>query len=461
MFVNTAETSFDKFDVVIVGSGPAGVSVAKQLKERGKTSVILETGLDEYDPDVHDRYSAVRADGHFAEDYWKGHWARAFGGTSAFWDGWCAPLTQRNLVKWPISAEDLAPYYPLAANLLGRSNDFLTYEAHTIPGFVLRPFSLGDPLRIADAYLADFTENEKIHVALKTNVTELFANTERNRITGLRVFNLGSGHQDIMLRERQELVLAAGGIGNAQILLSSRSQGEIAIGNETDQVGRYLMEHPHFYDCARIVVSSEISFDYLPDTFGPNELAIVPDADLYKQSGQLDASFGLSLSDLNLDDNIEQHVVRQLGGSARAYNITVRSEMPAEPTNRVELTVGHDPSGTPLVRAYCTVSGSTLHVVHGYLRTMGTVLAREGKGRLRIDNDAIFRDFTGGGHIMGTTRMGDDPTSSVVDENCRVHGYSNLSLSGSSVFTTGGYANPTLTIVALAVRLGDHLGDRS
>jgi choline dehydrogenase-like flavoprotein len=460
MFVNALEIDFDKYDVIIVGSGPAGVSVAKQLEARGKTSIILETGLNEYDPDVHDQYSAVSADGHFAENYWKNHWARAFGGTSVFWGGWCAPLTQRNLAKWPISAEDLAPYYALAANLLDRSKDFLTYDAPSISGFVLRPFSLGDPLRIADDYLADFTKNEKIHVALKANVTELFANTERNRITGLRVFNPDSGHQEIILREQQKLVLAAGGMGNAQILLSSRSKGDIAIGNETDQVGRYLMEHPHFYNCARIVVSSDISFDNLPNTFGPNELAIIPDSNLYDKSGQLDASLGLSSSDLNLDDNIEQYIVQQLGGRARAYNITVRSEMPAEATNRVELTLGRDPSGTSLLRAYCTVSSAALYVVHGYLRAMGAALAQEGKGRLRIDNDKVFRDFTGGGHTMGTTRMGDNPASSVVDENCRVHGYENLFLAGSSVFTTGGYANPTLTIVALAVRLGDHLGDR-
>jgi thioredoxin reductase len=68
MFVNALEIDFDKYDVIIVGSGPAGVSVAKQLEARGKTSIILETGLNEYDPDVHDQYSAVSADGHFAEN---------------------------------------------------------------------------------------------------------------------------------------------------------------------------------------------------------------------------------------------------------------------------------------------------------------------------------------------------------------------------------------------------------
>jgi choline dehydrogenase-like flavoprotein len=58
---------------------------------------------------------------------------------------------------------------------------------------------------------------------------------------------------------------------------------------------------------------------------------------------------------------------------------------------------------------------------------------------------------------MGTTRMADSPEQGVVDANCRVHGVANLYIAGSSVFTTSGASNPTLTLVALALRLTDHL----
>jgi choline dehydrogenase-like flavoprotein len=60
-------------------------------------------------------------------------------------------------------------------------------------------------------------------------------------------------------------------------------------------------------------------------------------------------------------------------------------------------------------------------------------------------------------HHMGTTRMHNNPKYGVVDENCRVHGTRNLYIAGSSVFPTCGYVNPTLTIVAMAFRLADHL----
>ena len=82
-----------------------------------------------------------------------------------------------------------------------------------------------------------------------------------------------------------------------------------------------------------------------------------------------------------------------------------------------------------------------------------------GLGRLYVKPiDEIPRDqISGGWHHMGTTRMHTDPKYGVVDQNCRVHGISNLFIAGPSVFPTSGYANPSLTIIALAVRLADHI----
>ena len=98
------------------------------------------------------------------------------------------------------------------------------------------------------------------------------------------------------------------------------------------------------------------------------------------------------------------------------------------------------------------------------LRTMeilGAELGRAGLGRLRLDvseSDAGWpADTAGGWHHMGTTRMSDDPKLGVVERNCRVHGLSNLYVAGSSVFPTAGSGTPTLTLIALALRLADHL----
>ncbi|WP_323015349.1 GMC family oxidoreductase, partial [Devosia sp.] len=80
-----------------------------------------------------------------------------------------------------------------------------------------------------------------------------------------------------------------------------------------------------------------------------------------------------------------------------------------------------------------------------------------GRLRLGIDDPPQFDGVFTGYHHMGTTRMHDDPAQGVVDAHCKVHGLANLHIAGSSVFTTGGTANPTLTITALAIRLADRL----
>lgn len=459
MFVSATEVTFEAYDVIIVGSGPAGSTVARKLEQLGKRSLIIETGALEYDGDLHDAYSALYAGGHYDKSYWPNHWQRTFGGTSMVWAGWCAPLSERNFTSWPITAGDLAAYYRQAAAVLLRPEPFLTYKAPYLNGFDYVPFSQEDPLRVAEEYEEDFRASSSSDVLLETNVTALQPNEARNRITGVRIFNVETGPRDITLGEGQELVLAAGGMGNAQILLASAQDGGVAVGNGRDQVGRYLMEHPHFYNCARMVVSGDLPLPNLPSGFGEERAALVPDDRIYAQNEGIDASLGLDESELSDQDNVEQYVIRTLGGNAQAYDITIRSEMPPEPENRVQLAEGRDPSGMPRVRARCVISGGALRAAENYLRDLGTTLAVQGNGRLRIDNDAIYREVSGGGHIMGTTRMGADPNTSVVDANCRVHGYANLSIAGSSVFTTGGYANPTLSIVALALRLADHLGE--
>jgi choline dehydrogenase-like flavoprotein len=84
--------------------------------------------------------------------------------------------------------------------------------------------------------------------------------------------------------------------------------------------------------------------------------------------------------------------------------------------------------------------------------------ARLGQFQSWLELDGCIKPrCNGGNHHMGTTRMHIDPQQGVVDENCRVHGISNLFIAGSSVFPTGGAANPTLTIVALAIRLADRI----
>ena len=100
-------------------------------------------------------------------------------------------------------------------------------------------------------------------------------------------------------------------------------------------------------------------------------------------------------------------------------------------------------------------------IVEGH-RLLGIEIGRANLGRYQTfvpldKSDTWPDDLIANGHCMGTTRMHADERFGVVNENCRVHGMKNLYVAGSSVFPTGGTFNPTFTIVALALRLSDHI----
>ena len=144
---------------------------------------------------------------------------------------------------------------------------------------------------------------------------------------------------------------------------------------------------------------------------------------------------------------------------------TIQSEFEQFPVpeNRVELGLRMDAFGIPLSQLYWKKADTERKTALSAARLMGEAMIEKDIGRLRIRNYLIDGgawpqdDQSAGCHHMGGTRMSDSPTTGVVDKNCKVFGMNNLYIGGSSVFTTGGHANPTYTNVKLALRLGDHL----
>lgn len=370
------------------------------------------------------------------------------------------PLSERNMMSWPISRTDLATWYDYAAGELGRNSMICTWRGRGVPGFDLQPFSIGDPARYGAEAGRAIWSDKQVHLLLNATLSRLYPRQDRRGIERVTVFKEPDISLDITLAPHQLVILAAGGMGNAQILLGSTEDTNSAVGNETDQVGRYLMEHPHVYNCATLVVKEGYVFPSPPAAFGDYLPALVPDDANYAAAGGLDASFELVEISADKENAIQRLVVDRLGGRANIFSLNARTEMTADPSNRVQRIFGADPSGLPRLRATCVLNAQDYRSILIYLYALGEACADENIGRIEIINRQLFSELTGGGHTMGTTRMGTNPRTSVVDKDCRVHGYSNLFVAGSSVFPTGGFANPTMTIVALAGRLGDFLGSR-
>ncbi len=143
------------------------------------------------------------------------------------------------------------------------------------------------------------------------------------------------------------------------------------------------------------------------------------------------------------------------------FSLEMQAEQVPHPDSRVTLTSTRDALGQRRLKVAWRHQAQDVASVAHSLTIMAAELEHQGVGTLRWSADRLpanlLRYGAYGGHHLGTARMGRDPRSSVVDPQCRVHGVDNLHIASSAVFPTSGQANPTLTILALALRLADHL----
>ena len=136
----------------------------------------------------------------------------------------------------------------------------------------------------------------------------------------------------------------------------------------------------------------------------------------------------------------------------RQFRISFLSEMRPLPENRVTLSPLKDDAGIPRPKIAFTVDDYTMKGFDKIAQVMKSVLTRLGSREEDMSLPTHDSSFMPAGHIMGTCRMGNDPGDSVVDRDCRSHDHPNMFIAGSSVFPTGGTANPTLTIAAISLR---------
>jgi choline dehydrogenase-like flavoprotein len=273
-------------------------------------------------------------------------------------------------------------------------------------------------------------------------------------------------------------VLAAGGIENPRLLLAFNRQRPDGLGNQHDRVGRYFSEHPHVF-AARFIPSAAARLGlYHPahrrTSTGTRAIGAWKLSDETRrregladctswlsarlESNNFERQLGTAISEL--DESAPRDAAMPSPGRA-TYVIASQCEQVPNPQSRVRLTSDLDALGVPRAELDWRLSPIDYQSVRRTHELLGRALAEAGVGRVKLDlpaGDAEWPDnMRGGRHHMGTTRMHRDPRKGVVDQDGRVHGYPNLYVAGSSVFPTVGAANPTFTIVALAVRLAEHL----
>ena len=413
--------SGNQYDCIIVGSGPAGLTVAVDLAAANRRVLVLETDAGGKDCAPSIGY------GHYSGGYWNGHAIRALGGTTAVWSGWCTTLREDDFdnpavgASWPITRDDLLPHYRASCGVLDRHAAVIDYEKPLWPDWDYRPFSVKTPTRLREKYGDLLSQSANLHVALGCTAVGLDADESRSTVTRLRYFRHEAGDERVLaIRPDLPVVIAGGGLANAQLLLQPRADGAVPVGNESGLVGRFLMEHPHFSTAGECVINEDVHRHRPPDAFGRFVPAIALSRARARALGRYGCSLELSASGEQAD--VRAYLEQARGVTQYSYRVDVRAEMKPSASNRIVLTAERDRTGLHRPEAHCVLDADDFRNVELTLRELGSTLLSRNIGRLRLNNDLIYRRVLGGGHTLGTTRMGTSRSSSVVDPNCRVHG---------------------------------------
>jgi len=503
-------------DLCIVGAGAAGITLAREFANSGIKVALLESGTMEFDPETQDLYQGAETGRPYLD--LTTCRLRYFGGTTNHWGGWCLPLDPVDFEAreglpyrgWPFGRAALDPFYRRAHPIcqIGAFDyDPFHWDVKgdrvpppfTGPHFICKTLQQSPPTRFAAVYGPELRAAPNISVYLGANLLRFEAGADGATVREAAVGTLGGGRFAVTARK---FVLAAGGVENARLLLLSNAQRPRGLGNDNDLVGRFFMVHLE-YGSAVIAVTDpytymEFNRPWRADAPTRPFVGLSDDTMRQKRLANTRITWGYQMKPLpkGLDALLRLagkekrapgsgpagdvlSVVRDLdslagygwnrvalhhGSPVDSVTVRCHSEQMPNPDSRVTLGGERDALGCNRVALDWRLTEADKRMVNETHALLATEVGRTGFGRLRYllgdDLTSWPEELRGNEHQMGTTRMHSDPKQGVVDPQCRVHGVENLYVAGSSVFPTSGAANPTLTILALTLRLADHLKER-
>ena len=501
-------------DLCIIGSGAAGITIANEFLKSGIDVIVLAGGnrrLKDADQDLY-RSTIV---GLPHEGTHSGR-VRMFGGTTTVWGGQALPLNDIDFERrswvahsgWPIERTELAPYYLRAKQALQLSQ--LDFDAPVWEMFGIEPpafdpsclvpvFSQWCPRpNFAVVHQKALRESESVRVLLDAHAVELRSNSAASSVERVIIKSLSGKAGSIQAKHH---VICSGGIDTARLLLASRSVEPRGLGNKNDLVGRFFQDHVAV-TFAQVQPRRRSHLQELYDQFYWNRSKLQPkialsaprqrEAQVLNAVSQVTfatppASAIVAAKELLLAIKTKRSVKtgvlwnilkgaddvtrlayrywfqnRAFSPKDGPIHLEAHCEQEPDPNSRVSLGSAGDALGMPRAQIDWRVtdlSKKTVAVLHEMIRSefrrldVGNVIALD----VLSDDAAWCRKMSDVNHHIGTTRMADDCRHGVVNRHCQVHGVDNLHVGSSAVFPTGGYANPTLTTIALCLRLCDRL----
>jgi choline dehydrogenase-like flavoprotein len=513
---------FLEADLCIVGSGPSGLSLANEFVGTNTRVLVLESGGLADEPESDALYEIESTGWPREKDQAKIR-RRILGGSSHIWTGRCVPFQPIDFERrswmpgtgWPVSYKSYEPYFERAGKYLGLGPN--RYDESLWESFGVEPPqpplsnpSLGprfwqfskrqvnrDSMRFGQDWITADAPN--IQILLHANVSHINLNPDGTSFESVDVVTLHGKRARV---KAGTVALCCGGIDNARLLLASNRVYATGVGNQYDMVGRYLMDHisiaaGDFDPQNAFEVRSRFGGYWLDDENGRHRylhgLGLTPEAQERDQLVNCDAyldegipgggdpwgAFKRLTSRRGFSGRDARVLLTNLGeiggglyrrsvkhrpelGPVKKVNLELILEQVPDPESRLTLSANKkDALGMPLSSIHWKVSDTERRTAKRIVELICEEFKRLGLPAPcnvpQFDEKSLFYERY---HPTGTTRMSSSPRNGVVDENCQVHGIQGLFVSSSSVFPTAGAANPTLMIVATAVRLADHLKRR-
>jgi len=523
-------------DLLIIGAGAAGITIAKKFANTSTRVIVLESGSESYNYDAQDLNRGAIT-GTPAEPLDASR-LRLLGGTSNHWAGWCRPFEKEDFETredwpesgWPISRHDLNEYYDTATEicqLSRKSFDDIEFWNSQPGGSQLKKldlkegrlltsiFQISPPTRFGEIYRKDLEQAPNIQVILNATALELLRSNESpesnsiKKISGVRASTLDTQQFSV---KAHTTVMAVGGVETSRLLLLSNKVHPQGAGNENDLVGRYFMDHPWLRSISYLRFQTPGT--NWPLYFDKTKVAntrifgtLTPAPELKKshhiggfrlwlqpstvstagvdsvrtilnnlKKGELVDDLSNHIANIYADaDTLADVAYKSLfqtrqspfgldtkrGAPYLGASIDLNIEQRPNPDSRLTLDTSLDALGQRSIKLDWRLTETDWHTATTALHTAAQEFGRINAGRVHIPLEGSTPNWpsliTSSNHHMGGARMASDPKKGVVNADCRVHSTENLYVAGSAVFPTSGYANPTLTIVALALKLADHL----
>lgn len=498
--------------VCIIGGGIAGLILAMRLARQGIEIHLLEAGGLEPEPRSQALYQAEMAAGNHRGSN-EGRF-RTYGGSSTQWGGQVLPFTSDIFdpppgspsMPWPIQEHELTPYYNDVQSILGVNSlpftaDLLPALGHPAPppaSDILLRFAKWTPFKkrnLAQTVGVEALAHPKVTVFTHANAASLSTDPlHSTRIQSVRVLNYAG--QEFTFTA-SHFVLCAGTVESARLLLCSTD-----VPNPHDQIGRYFHDHVAYHAARFESPASE----RIVELFGPfyvngtihsckleaspalrsrehlfatmaHVVVIEPEdsgtnaiRNLLRslQSGRLKEAIGTNLLPMlrGAGDVVRllfyaRFKQRRAVSKRAILRLNIDVEQAPNPDNRIRLSpTNTDALGLPTTIVEWRIdqpeqdtAARFAYIIQDYLQTAGTVPQEWNQSVI----DHTMPGMLDTNHAMGGLRMGDDPSSSVVDRNLTVHGLQNLYVASCAVFPSGSSSNPTFTMMALTLRLADHL----